>query len=91
MSATRRPPPARARALACLLWLALARGASGGLQPELKLDASGQAVREVTYTVGKPPLALTANLTLTAAGSPCVSAVVRAPRAWCARRACERT
>lgn len=82
MSAARRPPGAWARALVCLLWLALARGASGGLQPELKLDTSGRAVRTVSYTEGNPPVALTANLTLTAAGSPCVTAVVRAPRAW---------
>jgi hypothetical protein len=79
MSAARRRPPAPARALACLLWLALARGALGGLQPELKLDTSGRAVRTVSYTEGKPPLALTANLTLSAAGSPCVTAVVRFP------------
>ena len=74
MSAARHP---HARALVCLLVLALAGCASGGLQPALKLAASGRAVRTVTYTEGSPPLALTANLTLTAAGSPCVTAVVR--------------
>ena len=87
MSAARRPPPSAAWSLVCLLWLALARGASGGLQPALKLDSTGQAVRTVNYTEGSLPLALSSNLTLLAAdsGSPCITAVVRIPRAARAR------
>ena len=87
MRAARRSPPSTAWSLTCLLWLALARGASGGLQPELKLVSSGSAVRTLSYTEGSLPVALTANLTLTAAVSPCVTAVVRNPRAGRARRA----
>ena len=86
MSAARRPPPSTAWSLVCLLWLALARGASGGLQPELKLDSTGRAVRTLSYTEGSLPVALTSNLTLTAAGSPCVTAVVCIPRARRVRR-----
>ena len=87
MRTARRSPPSTAWSLACLLWLALARGASGGLQPVLKLDSKGGAVRPLSYTEGSPPVALTANLTLLAAGSPCITAVVRIPRAGRARHA----
>jgi len=78
----RAPAPAL---LALLALLALARGASGALQPVLKLDATGSALRLANYTERAPPVALTAGLTLTAAGSPCVTAVVRTQRR--ARRA----